>query len=113
MPTTEYYGYSPYVYYNVTTTSNTTGTDNGNWFTTTTPYDFTRWVNLANDSQDKEVQIVEKEVVKLVEPASGVWKDTDRDVIVCSECGYETQYVTRSKRYRYCPNCGAKMKPEE
>ena len=104
---TSYYSYSPYVYYTTVTTNSGTG----NWFTTT-PYAYTQW---AVDSQEpnKEVKIVEKEVVKLVEPAPGVWKDTDRDVIVCSECGYETQYVTRSKRYRYCPNCGAKMKPEE
>ena len=60
----------------------------------------------------ERVKVVEKEVVKYIEK-EGVWKDTDRDIIVCSECDFELPYVRRAARYKYCPYCGAKMKPEE
>ena len=108
------------------TTLNWNGVNNGwgNTYSTTSTGDYI-YVNYFNERpldyiiQDRpapvdfeKVKVVEKEVIKYIEK-EGVWKDTDRDIIVCSECDFELPYVRRTARYKYCPYCGAKMKPEE
>ena len=45
----------------------------------------------------------------------GKWTTTDlsEDILICSNCGYETDLVPITNGFSYCPNCGAKMDLEE
>ncbi len=54
----------------------------------------------------------ECEVTKSQEPKTGHW---DRRTCKCSECGYQITFSEYTEhKYKYCPNCGARMvKPQE
>ena len=82
------------------------------------------------DTYNDVINLIKKEAsvdVALVKYGENVGKDYDPvDQFVCSECGIELQdwrKIERDEEYdditcheyvfRYCPNCGAKMKIEE
>lgn len=47
--------------------------------------------------------------VKWTEDLYGKWKEKNSHTQYCSECGFE-ETVWRTSEYKFCPNCGTKMK---
>jgi len=51
----------------------------------------------------------------VVEPKTGHWiesKCLDECFWVCSECNFPSEAIIAPKLYKYCPNCGTKMKEQ-
>ena len=54
-------------------------------------------------------------IEELTKNKTGNWINKNSDgawrVDTCSVCNTDTHYVRYAPSYKYCPNCGAKMKP--
>lgn len=58
--------------------------------------------------------IMRQPAADVVEVVHGKWEDaSDLDGVVCSVCGEDFCVLTNeNERFKYCPNCGARMDGE-
>lgn len=63
-------------------------------------------IGLTADERENEIRAIPT----IEERKEGEWIDAGWDGEKCSLCGWNIDDTYYSKQFKYCPNCGAKMK---